>query len=271
MDRARWRSQRKQMRRREVEQDQRDAERELEETERLKRESEQFLAKQADFLTSMTSSSLRPDAEPTKLKLVSTIPAEVKTEERAKPKAPAVFAGGDDEDDGDKKRKRELIPLSYSDDEDEDTKAEQKQAKIKRLVSSIPTDKRSLWSHDVQWQHLSEVRGLRSWNAAPTDGHSRKWRRRSYGLSWPKNALSTLDLKKMKSSALFLTTCVLTRVLRTWLTSSNLYGLNILLACKGTDIGLLTQVLADEAEEFVIKVYRHLHFELLSKMHGIQL
>lgn len=159
----RWRKQRQQARRREIEQDAQDARREAEEAAALQKESEDFLARQADMLSSMSgTASLDPTAtsgEPPKLKLLAVPTAEKKAEDapKPKPKAAAAFAAADEDEDGAGKKKRELIPLSYSDDEDDEEAIERKRRKVKELVSNIPTDKAALWKYSVHWEELNEV------------------------------------------------------------------------------------------------------------------
>lgn len=163
VDRGRWRKQRQQARRRELEQDAQDARREAEEAAALQKESEEFLARQASMLSSMSdSAALDPTAtsgEPPKLKLLAVPAVDKKPEDaaKAKPKAAAAFAAADAEDEAAGKKKRELIPLNYSDDEDDEDKIEKKRKKVKELVSAIPTDKAGLWRYDVKWEELNEV------------------------------------------------------------------------------------------------------------------
>ncbi|KAL7007880.1 hypothetical protein EMMF5_002527 [Cystobasidiomycetes sp. EMM_F5] len=237
ISRMRWRNQRRQASRREREQDQRDAELEAEEAERLKQESDQFLARQAEMFASMSASSSKPEGsgEPTKLKLVGSATVDTRAEEKLKAKAPAIFTAADEDDEDRGKKKRELIPLSYSDDEDEDTKAQKKQRKLKDLVGSIPNDKNGLWKYNVHWEQLNE--------------------------NIIRNKIQPFVAKK----------CVeYLGSEEEELISAVIDNMN---AHKGpADLAEEVEpVLAEEAEEFVIKVYRHLIFELLSALHGIKI
>ena len=206
-DRVRWRKQRQQARRREIEQDAQDARREAEEAAALQKESEEFLARQADMFSAMSgSATLNPDAtsgEPPKLKLLAVQPTEKQAEEgksKPKPKAAAAFAAAD-EDETSGTKKRELIPLNYSDDEDDEEKVEKKKRKVKELVSAIPTDKAGLWRYDVKWEQLNEVGELP--RVIEDDADIRDAGRGSYetrsDLLWPRNPLSTSVQKKRKS------------------------------------------------------------------------
>ena len=91
--------------------------------------------------------------------------------------AGGLLGNGDDDDDGFKK-KRALIPLTY---DDEDSKAEnaaaakinirfgkgqlkegagqseeKKKLKMKEIVASVPSDKDGLWGVEMKWEWLSE-------------------------------------------------------------------------------------------------------------------
>lgn len=240
VDRTRWRKARRAARQKEIEQDARDAKLEAEQAEALKRESEDFLNRQAALFASMSGSlATNPDAtagEPKKLKLLApTAKADTEAEKaRTKPKAVAVFAGADEDEDAGKK-KRELIPLDYSDDEDSEKKAEKKKKKVKELVAAIPNDKESLWSYHIHWEKFNEAmvkEKLRPFAAKKSV---------EYLGSEEEEVIDTV-IENMR-------------------------------AHKGPQelADELEPVLAEEAEEFVIKVYRMLNFELLSALHGVKL
>lgn len=244
VDRPRWRKYRQQARRREIEQDKRDQELEIEEAARLQKESEDFLARQAEMFASMTGlgTGEGTSSEPKKLSLLSAQPSKAKATaasasatsgEEAKPKPAKAVFGGDDEDESANKKKRELIPLSYSDDEDDETNIEKKKRKLKDLVSAIPTDKAELWQYGVRWDKLDETllrNKMRPFAAQKSVEY--------LGAEEPEVVDTVLENMR---------------------------------AHKGpADLAdELEPVLAEEAEEFVIKVYRHLNFELLSAVHGI--
>jgi RNA-binding protein 25 len=63
------------------------------------------------------------------------------------------------------------VPLNYSDDELEDEeevgmtneqKLQRRGEKLKSLVATIPADKEGLWTWEIRWDKLSEVRSCRS-------------------------------------------------------------------------------------------------------------
>ena len=66
----------------------------------------------------------------------------------------------DDDDSADGAKKRKLVPLDY-DDEKIDKKpstAEEKRAKIKTLIESIPTAKDELFAYSLDWSIVDQVR-----------------------------------------------------------------------------------------------------------------
>lgn len=300
MCRARWRKYRAAARRREIEQDERDAELEAQQAEALKKESEDFLNRQAELFASMKGTTMFAESsasgEPKKLKLA----AMGDDYSRTKSKAPAVFAGDEEEDTN--KKKRELIPLSYSDDEDDDTKAEKKKRKAKDLVDAIPNDKQGLWAYETQWGKVTEVRYELSFEdlcvsvGSPCCGPS--WADTVLHISLQPMLHDKLRPFVAKKSVEFLGSeedevidTVLENIrahkgpadLADELEPVSLVqvfgGVEVQKDYSGHDIDsarmasslIFPQVLAEEADDFVIKVYRMLHFEILSAVHGLKL
>ncbi|XP_071162710.1 RNA-binding protein 25-like [Mytilus edulis] len=87
------------------------------------------------------------------LKLGATSPTEGSTNKRKKLTVSDVF-NQDDEDSADGAKKRKLVPLDYDDDKNDKkaaASAEEKRAKIKHLIENIPTAKEELFSYPLDW------------------------------------------------------------------------------------------------------------------------
>lgn len=73
--------------------------------------------------------------------------------------------GGVDEEEEEesKKKRRVLVPLDYSDidnrqySDDEEMTVEERTARLKKLIDSIPSSQNELWSYRVRWEELDEV------------------------------------------------------------------------------------------------------------------
>ena len=68
----------------------------------------------------------------------------------------------DDDDSADGSKKRKLVPLDYDDDklDKKASTAEEKRAKIKTLIESIPTAKDELFAYSLDWSIVDQVSGL---------------------------------------------------------------------------------------------------------------
>lgn len=66
----------------------------------------------------------------------------------------------DDDDSSDGAKKRKLVPLDYDDDKSDKkpTTAEEKRARIKHLIESIPTAKDELFAYPLDWNIVDQVR-----------------------------------------------------------------------------------------------------------------
>ena len=66
----------------------------------------------------------------------------------------------DDDDSADGSKKRKLVPLDYDDDkiDKKPTTAEEKRAKIKTLIESIPTAKDELFAYSLDWSIVDQVK-----------------------------------------------------------------------------------------------------------------
>lgn len=88
---------------------------------------------------------------------------------RKKLEIKAVFNADEDDTDTTKK-KRKLVPLDYGDElakkEKEPKNTEEKRKNIKSLIEKIPTDKASLFAHPVEWSLVDNVimeRRIKPW------------------------------------------------------------------------------------------------------------
>ncbi|KAL7423581.1 hypothetical protein Q5752_001161 [Cryptotrichosporon argae] len=171
-DRTEWRAQRQQRRAREHQDDVRDRHLEEEEIKAIERESEEFLQKQAAELAELEEKQRRAgllteDAAPIKLAIapVAEAAAEVKPKAEAKP-APAPrpgvsFGDDEDEDEGAIKVKRTFVKLEYTGGTTELDEAEQRarrNAKLLEIRKALPTDKRGVFGARVDWAAVHEPR-----------------------------------------------------------------------------------------------------------------
>lgn len=84
----------------------------------------------------------------------------------------STLLGAEDDDETDIKR-RALIPLNYSDDEDDDRdgakssgkskgkskmSSSERDKKEKALLNLVPNKREAIWSYDLDWSTLPEVR-----------------------------------------------------------------------------------------------------------------
>ncbi|WVR05586.1 hypothetical protein IAU60_002605 [Kwoniella sp. DSM 27419] len=168
-DRAQWRARRARTRTKEYQDDVRD--RQLEEDERiaLERESEEFLKKQMAELAELEIEQkarglLTEDAAPIKL-AIAPAPADAKPKEEKKPVVapprPGVALGADDdEEESERKKKRTFVRLDADGEQGDGlTEAERiakRNARLLEIKKDIPTDRRSLWRSDIEWAALSE-------------------------------------------------------------------------------------------------------------------
>ncbi|MBW0472873.1 hypothetical protein O181_012588 [Austropuccinia psidii MF-1] len=209
-NRLKWRLTRRPFRQREEKSDRIDQELETEQLEAIRKESEEFLNKQAEMiakmhdenrkagllqideggkpiqlsfggLTNNQNGSLKPinviggtsGIQPISFKKDGKLPG-------------GLLGNGDDDDDGFRK-KRALIPLTYDDDDDDEVNEanqsqehlsatkinikfgksntpskdsgiseDKKKIKMKDIVASVPIDKEQLWEVKINWDWLSE-------------------------------------------------------------------------------------------------------------------
>ncbi|CAH7688235.1 hypothetical protein BY996DRAFT_6429379 [Phakopsora pachyrhizi] len=208
--RSKWRSMRRTFRQREEKSDRIDEELENEQLEAIRKESEEFLNKQAEMLAKIQDENrkagllqLDEGGKPIELTFAGFNANNNVTNQTAgktgiasgttggiqpisfkkDSKGGGGLLGNADDDDEGFKRKRALIPLTY--DEDEGNQAnkttltskisiqfgnnhttvkdappmseEKKKKKLKDIVASIPTDKDKLWKLEVQWNLLSDA------------------------------------------------------------------------------------------------------------------
>ncbi|KAL4080580.1 hypothetical protein J3A83DRAFT_4200622 [Scleroderma citrinum] len=156
VDRARWRQARV---RRVAQEEVTDAESrayEEREAENLRIESEKFLARQMEDMQALAEEQrkagmLLDDGAPVKLN-VSLNPAPVRADPAAKEAKTAVFGQEEEEEEeGIKKRKAPLVKLDFGPAEGE--KAKERLEMIKR---SVPHDKESLFKAKVRWDGLND-------------------------------------------------------------------------------------------------------------------
>ncbi|KAA1097316.1 hypothetical protein PGT21_002667 [Puccinia graminis f. sp. tritici] len=205
-NRSKWRSVRRAFRQREEKSDRIDEELENEQLEAIRRESEEFLSKQAEMIAKMQDENrkagllqLDEGGKPIQLSFggfganpngsaksgnpaggtLGIQPISLKKEPKV---AGGLLGNGEDDDDGFKK-KRALIPLTYDDDDSKQQTTEnaaaakinirfgkghltsqesptlseeKKKLKMKEIVASVPNDKDALWKVEVKWNWLSE-------------------------------------------------------------------------------------------------------------------
>ena len=88
-------------------------------------------------------------------------PSDIQSGKRKKLTVGDVF-NTDDDDSADGSKKRKLVPLDYDDDklDKKASTAEEKRAKIKTLIESIPTAKDELFAYSLDWSIVDQVSGL---------------------------------------------------------------------------------------------------------------
>ncbi|KAI5988335.1 hypothetical protein EDD15DRAFT_2289090 [Pisolithus albus] len=157
VDRARWRQARA---RRLVAEEAADAESrayEEREAENLRIESEKFLARQMEDMQALAEEQrkagmLLDDGAPVKLH-VSLNPAPVKSEPSQKEAKAAVFGQEEEEEEGGiKKRKAPLVKLDFSAAEGEKAKE-----RLETIKQSVPHDKETLFKAKVRWDGLTDM------------------------------------------------------------------------------------------------------------------
>ena len=86
-------------------------------------------------------------------------PSDIQPGKRKKLTVGDVF-NTDDDDSADGSKKRKLVPLDYDDDklDKKPSTAEEKRAKIKTLIESIPTAKDELFAYSLDWSIVDQVR-----------------------------------------------------------------------------------------------------------------
>ncbi|CAO3645687.1 unnamed protein product [Cunninghamella blakesleeana] len=194
-DRSRWRKSRSHLKRREEERDEEDRRlnmdidksNEKENTPINSSELESSQQKSSD-LTNSQSSTASPTALPsspaTPIKIKTMTPTKIKSTKISLGQLPTKRMGGnlgddDDDEDGNGRKRRVLIPLDYSELKDEDTMMEdnnnnettseqqqqedipilteeERNQKIKELISSIPSAEDQLWEWDIKWDVLND-------------------------------------------------------------------------------------------------------------------
>jgi len=282
-NRSKWRSIRRTFRQREEKSDRIDEELENEQLEAIRKESEDFLNRQAEMIAKMQDENrkagllqLDEGGKPIQLTFggfgvnpngsgkaghptggaLGLQPISLKKE----PKVPGGLLGnGDDDDDGFKK-KRALIPLTYDDDDNKQQapenaaaarinirfgkghltskdspglSEEKKKLKMKEIVASVPTDKDALWKIPIKWDWLSE--SIINDKLKP---FANKKIIDYLGLQEDELVVAIIDHIRAKKDA---------------------QGL----------VEELEPVLAEEAEEFTLKFWRMLVFELRAAEAGI--
>lgn len=193
--RSRWRKSRSHLRRREEERDEEDRRLNMDidkshEKENISTNSSELENKQENN-SEVTNSQSPSTASPTTLLSSPATPIKIKTVAPTKIKSTKISLGqlptkrmggnlGDDDDDedGNGRKRRVLIPLDYSELKDEDTmmednnnnettsdqqqvdvpilSEEERNQKIKELISSIPSAEDQLWEWDIKWNVLND-------------------------------------------------------------------------------------------------------------------
>ncbi|KAI8339040.1 hypothetical protein BC941DRAFT_421950 [Chlamydoabsidia padenii] len=186
-DRSRWRKQRVATRRREEERDEKDRRLEMERKQAAEQPSYEHTAYRSlpgnnnspiGQVTATTPQSYDQQQKSAMLLQMKPIaPTKIKSNVgRQLPVKRASGLGGDDDDDEDNERKkRVLIPLDYSgiDISTEDTtmedatplSEEERNQKIKSLISSIPSSEDDLWAWPIRWDVMND--GLVTEKLAP--------------------------------------------------------------------------------------------------------
>ncbi|WWC68325.1 uncharacterized protein I206_102250 [Kwoniella pini CBS 10737] len=169
-DRATWRARRQRARQQEYQDDVRDRQQEEDELQALERESEEFLKRQMAELAELeveqkAKGLLTEDAAPIKLNLNIPAPApEVKVKEEKKlvvPHKPIVLAG-DEEEENEQKKKRTFIRLDNDDINSGDglTQAERiakRNAKLLEIKKGLPERRRDIFKSSIDWAGINET------------------------------------------------------------------------------------------------------------------
>ncbi|GJJ12950.1 hypothetical protein Clacol_007197 [Clathrus columnatus] len=163
-DRARWRSQRRRHLSQEESADRQSRDLELTEAEHLRRESELFLARQMEDMRALQEEQrkaglLLDDGAPVRLN-VSLTSAGAKSEAApAAPGAPGAaaplaFGQGDDEEEelNARKRRQNLSKVDFAPTDS----SEKVQQRLEKIKGSIPSDKETLWKVKVRWDAVNE-------------------------------------------------------------------------------------------------------------------
>ncbi|CEG67300.1 hypothetical protein RMATCC62417_03750 [Rhizopus microsporus] len=150
-DRSRWRKMRENVRRREHERDEEDRRREQQEIEEEKRrqEEEERIRKESKILNR--------EGEDGKIAVKTT-----KLNFNISIKRNTLGGVDEEEEEESKKKRRVLVPLDYSDidnrqySDDEEMTVEERTARLKKLIDSIPSSQNELWNYRVRWEELDE-------------------------------------------------------------------------------------------------------------------
>ncbi|KAF8578960.1 hypothetical protein K439DRAFT_1416733 [Ramaria rubella] len=156
-DRSRWRATRRRHLAQEEAADRASRDLEATEAEHLRRESEAFLARQMEEMRSLAEEQrkaglLLDDGAPVKLN-VSLAPAPSAKAPAAPEGATAVpVFGQEEEEEGIRKRKGSLIKLDFSANES----GEKARQRLEKIKETVPTDKETLWKVKVRWDAVNE-------------------------------------------------------------------------------------------------------------------
>ncbi|ODO12075.1 hypothetical protein I350_00860 [Cryptococcus amylolentus CBS 6273] len=168
-DRNAWRARRQRVRANEYQADLRDRQAEEDERVRADRESEEFLRRQMAELKELEERQrarglLTEDAAPIKLALSAAAPPpQPKEEKKPVPHARPGVQFDEDEDDNPTKKRRTFVKL---DDDDaanggeaglsEAEKMARRIAKLVEIKKDVPRDRRGLWRVPVEWAAISD-------------------------------------------------------------------------------------------------------------------
>ncbi|KAL1405199.1 hypothetical protein Q8F55_008824 [Vanrija albida] len=240
-DRAQWRAQRQQTRQREEQEDIDDRRLESDEIKSLEAESEDFLQKQMAELASLEARQrqaglLADDAAPVKLAIAAQVVSEPK---ETKPAVAQVIprptiALGDEEDDASAQRKRRaLVKLDYEKGLDEAEEVAKTRARLLDISKSLSRNASTIFDTPIEWSALQ----------APAV------KTKIQGLIERKiaDALGGLDQDLAD------------------------FVVDHLTQHKGPRelVDDLSAVLADEAESFVVQIWRQLSFESRAHTEGL--
>ncbi|WRT65978.1 uncharacterized protein IL334_002929 [Kwoniella shivajii] len=167
-DRATWRARRQRIRQQEYQDDVRDRQQEEDELQALEKESEEFLKRQmadmAEFeIEQKAKGLLTEDSAPIRLNIQAPV-IDVKPKEEKKPviaHKPVVLAGDEEDEESERKKKRTFIKL---DDEgingnDGLTEAERiakRNARLLEVRNALPESKREIWRRPIDWASIGE-------------------------------------------------------------------------------------------------------------------